>query len=329
VERGRSVFAANCARCHSTQPEPFENVDFRKTDASGMRVDWLGNERATPVSEVGTFPCRALHANHMEGHVWHEYGSETYRARAADPNLADASGGGRGYYRNVSLLGAWAHAPFMHNNAIGPELCGRPRNAVNDHYRSPYVDESGAPLGKDEAPPCVPYDPSVQGRFELYKASMESLLNPKSRVRKVSLLDEPIRLEVGLRMPRPEGKVEFAGLKLEFPAGIPASFFGNFQHKAFFGDLVLAKTRPDELTSRFVQRFGPGKGEQLAMEVRQMADEVVRRPERLVEVARPRLPTIKELYLSCSADGEADGHRFGESLPPEDKKALIAFLATL
>ena len=42
--------------------------------------------------------------------------------------------------------------------------------------------------------------------------------------------------------------------------------------------------------------------------------------------ARPRLLTV---YSSCTADIENEGHRFGEDLPDRDKKALIAFLATL
>ena len=36
-----------------------------------------------------------------------------------------------------------------------------------------------------------------------------------------------------------------------------------------------------------------------------------------------------QAYSSCTADVENDGHRFGEDLPDADKKALIAFLATL
>jgi hypothetical protein len=51
VERGRRVFAANCARCHSTQPEPFGNADFRRRGPEpGLRLDWLGNDQATRVS---------------------------------------------------------------------------------------------------------------------------------------------------------------------------------------------------------------------------------------------------------------------------------------
>jgi hypothetical protein len=132
VARGREVFATTCARCHSSIPESeggaFKNRDFRALDArTGLRRDWLGNDQATLVSGVGTNRCRALHSNHMAGHVWEEYGSETLRARAADPNVKEPAGGGRSYYRNISLVSAWAHAPFMHNNALGPEICGQPK----------------------------------------------------------------------------------------------------------------------------------------------------------------------------------------------------------
>jgi hypothetical protein len=41
------------------------------------------------------------------------------------------------------------------------------------------------------------------------------------------------------------------------------------------------------------------------------------------------LPLLGEVYSSCNAEIENDGHRFGEDLSPSDKKALIAFLATL
>ena len=146
VDRGRQVFAQNCARCHSTQDGPVEARDYHKeSQIAGVREDWLGNDQATPASEVGTYGCRALHSNHMTGHVWEEYASETYRSREPDTNLADKTGGGRGYYRNISLVDLWAHAPFLHNNAIGPELCGKPSDPNDEFYRSPYVDADGKP----------------------------------------------------------------------------------------------------------------------------------------------------------------------------------------
>jgi hypothetical protein len=175
----------------------------------------------------------------------------------------------------------------------------------------------------------VPYDPSVSGRLRLYRASMEALLNPGTRGRKVSLLDEPIRIDAGPRTLEAGREKKIFGLALEFPAGLPASTFGSFQHKAFVRDLVLARTDPAALRSGLVARFGASRAEKMAGEIRQMADELLKHPEGLLTIAKARLETIDALYLSCGGTSENDGHRFGESLAAADKKALIAFLATL
>jgi hypothetical protein len=68
VGRGQAVFADNCARCHSSIPESaggaFANRDFAAPNEEHprkVRADFLGNDQPTPVTEVGTFRCRALH----------------------------------------------------------------------------------------------------------------------------------------------------------------------------------------------------------------------------------------------------------------------------
>ena len=47
------------------------------------------------------------------------------------------------------------------------------------------------------------------------------------------------------------------------------------------------------------------------------------------EGSKKRPYLVKEIYSSCTADIENTGHRFGEDLSDDDKKALTAFLATL
>jgi hypothetical protein len=47
-----------------------------------------------------------------------------------------------------------------------------------------------------------------------------------------------------------------------------------------------------------------------------------------VDALRSR-PQLIEVYSSCNDLIENKGHRFGEDLPESDKKALVAFLATL
>jgi hypothetical protein len=329
VARGRVVFAESCARCHSSQAEPFTARDFREAPAEerdkGLRVDFLGNDRLTPVSEVGTYRSRALHSNHTAGHVWAEYASRTYHTRSPDANVREPSDGGRGYYRNISLLSVWAHAPFMHNNAIGPELCGVPGPA--DFYRSPYVDRNGTLLASP--PPCWAFDPSVKGRYELYKASMEELLNPRRRIPKMAVLHEDVVLDLGPRLWDGERERKLVGLQLKVPEGTPSWVLGNLLHKQLVVDLVLARTDPARLKAKYERRFGPAETERLAGALREMGDEIRRSPERLIEIARERMPLILTVYSTSRADIENDGHRFGEDLSERDKKALIAFLATL
>ncbi|HSD52820.1 MAG TPA: hypothetical protein VLC47_01575, partial [Burkholderiales bacterium] len=334
VARGREVFAGTCARCHSSVSESkggaFKNRDFRALDAeTGLRRDWLGNDQATPASEVGTYRCRALHSNHMTGHIWQEYGSETLRARAPDPNLKEPADGGRSYYRNISLLSLWAHAPFMHNNALGPEICGKPKNAENFFYRSPYVDrQTKALLPADKAPACWPYDPSVEGRFKLYVASMEELLNPGKRIPKITKFDVDVPLPVGLRTVEGGKEKEVLGMTVVLPRGMNSASLGNFDHKAFVRDLVELRLKPDALGARLADHLGADEAMKTIAELRTVSGELLKQPERPIETMR-RHPQLVEMYSSCTSEIENDGHRFGEGLSATDKKALIAFLATL
>ncbi len=331
VERGRGVFAENCARCHSSIPESeggvFKNRDFHAVDESHsrkIRKDFLGNDQATLVSEVKTFRCRALHSNHMAGHLYHEYGSETLRQRGMDPNVPEQDkfkDGGRGYYRNVSLVNAWAHAPFMHNNAIGPEICGKPANKENDFFRARYVDETGQLLA--EQPQCLRYDPSVSGRFELYKRSMEQLLNPKQRKPAKTFTDYDVIVDIGLRYW--DGKEEKPMFNMPsqivIPKGAHAGFLNGLLHKQFVGDMFLAKRHPDRLEAA-------GKKE-LASELTAIADALLANPSKFVDVFKDQREFIQKNYETCMEEIENGGHPFGEDLPDADKKALTAFLATL
>jgi hypothetical protein len=332
VARGQEVFAATCARCHSSIPETpggaFKNRDFRASGPNGMRADWMGSDVATLATEVGTDRCRALHSNHMTGHIWQEYGSETLRARPPDPNIKEPHDGGRGYYRNISLLSAWAHAPFMHNNAIGPELCGQPANKANDFYRSPYVDAGKKTLPPDKAPACWPYDPTVEGRFKLYVASMEDLLHPAQRVPKMARFDKDVRIALGPRTWDGSEESQVLGFTVVLPAGTSVAGMASFQHKELVNDLVAAKLRPAELEAKLVRQLGDAEGKQIAAELKAIIGEILKDPARLVDAVRSHLRLV-EIYSSCTADIENEGHRFGEDLPENDKKALIAFLATL
>ncbi|MDN5752593.1 MAG: hypothetical protein L0H15_04825 [Nitrosospira sp.] len=332
VMRGREVFADKCARCHSSIPElaggAFRSRDFRASGPTGMRADWLGSDQAVLASEVGTHRCRSLHSNHMTGRIWEEYGSETLRARPPDPNIREPHDGGRGYYRNISLLSLWAHAPFLHNNSVGPELCGNPANKTNDFYRSPYVDANKQALAAGEGPGCRAYDPSIEGRFNLYVASMQALLNPGQRVPKLPRFDKDVRLALGPRVWDGKEEGQVLGPTVVLPAGMSVGGVASFQHKAFLNDMILARLKPSAFNEKLVRQFGEMEGKRIAAELRSLAGRIAQEPHRMVEAIR-ELPHLVAIYSSCTAGVENEGHRFGEDLPDSDKKALIAFLATL
>jgi hypothetical protein len=330
VRRGKDVFAQTCARCHSSIPEkiggPFANRDFHAVNEKHprrVRADFLGNDESTPATEVGTFRCRALHSNHMAGRLYYEYGSDTLRSRKAVLDIPEQEAfknGGRGYLRNVSLVNAWATAPFMHNNAIGPELCGNPQNKKNDFTRARYVDEQGQLLAQQ--PACFAYDASVEGRFKLYVQAMYELLNPKTRGIKMTLTTDDIVVDLGLR--RWDGKEEralFGSGQMRIPQGTSAGFIGGLLHKNLIGDLYFAKRDPTLLEATGKKALVP--------ELQSIADELRKDPGQFVDVLKRKRAFLQANYQTCMQEVENDGHRFGEDLSDADKKALIAFMATL
>ena len=236
------------------------------------------------------------------------------------PERVELKDGGRGYYRNVSLINVWATAPFMHNNAIGPEICGQPANKGNDFHRARYVDSNGKLLEKQ--PDCLRYDPSGEGRFKLFKLSMADLLHPKDRGIKRTLTNSDLLIDVGIRPL--DGKIEkpLGGFgQVKIPAGSSAGFLNGVMHKQLVDDLFLAKRDPARLEAAGKKGLLPT--------LQAMADEILKQPSRFVDILREKRDFISANYETCSQEIENEGHRFGEDLSEADKKALTAFLATL
>lgn len=328
VEQGRAVFAETCARCHSSQSGPYDNTDFLAASAEDatLREDWLGNDEPTLASEVGTYTARAQHSNHMETRVWAQYASENVKARAADPNATEVmTGGGRGYYRNISLLSAWAHAPFMQNNAIGPELCGKDDGTKTDHYSSPYVDGDGKPLA--DPPECWAYDPSVEGRYELFKASMEDMLYPDRRTDKMFVLDHDVIIDVAPAIKI--GTLE-TGLSVSIAAGQPAVALNSLRYKDLIQDLVLLRRNEPKLDAKYAGILEPDELADLKQSLDAMVSELLAAEgHRVIEIISDRDHFIQRYYSNLHDRIENAGHRFGEDLTDREKQALTAFVATL
>lgn len=368
VARGQDLFARNCAQCHSSQnankndmsaAENFLGTDFFAKEVlengEELRTDWMGNDKSTRVDEVGTFRCRSLHSNHVRGQVWEQFASETVKNRApvVKGNRGQTIAGGRGYYRNISLLNAWAHAPFMHNNAIGPEICGNVPNRKLNMWRTT-VDGRQVDAGSKYT--CeAGLDPSIEGRLRLFDRSVDELLTPsQDRRKKVALMDEAIRFPLGL-------SVDFGSaitpLYLEFPLGMPVNQMTSLDIKGLSEDLMgavpvyrkwqaAAKDVRDAARQEFdkywIAKAGDEKiGRDLAQtslgtfEVFRGLASLRNQPQLDAYLSsvkndqNKRLQVYLKYYSNCDAHYENMGHDFGTQLSAEDKKALKAFLVTL
>lgn len=349
VEEGRKVFAKNCAQCHSSQNEnskanlsqnesSFENKDFFAMTTLGtgeiVRADWLGNDKSTSVEEVGTYKCRALHSNHMLGHVWEEFSSSTYKGlpSATTDTFGKPVTGGPGYYRNISLLNVWAHAPFGHSNAIGPEICGN----VDAGRQVLRTSVEGRQLDAKQKYQCdLKYDPSVMGRLKVYDMSMDEILTPSdNRRKKVTRIDVPIKFPLGVN-----------DMYLEFPKGMPLNLIANFDLKGFLYDFTYANYTLENSGQAAYDKYWQGKfkdnaaaGKELGAAVQeiikyfQSVGGIMNFAKQVKAQDVPSLKVIAKYYRTCEVKGEVEnaGHNFKTTeLSTEDKKALKAFMATL
>ena len=157
---------------------------------------------------------------------------------------------------------------------------------------------------------------------------MHQLLNPAARGTKITRFNFPVVLDFGPKLWDGKEEKQIVGLNLEIPAGTAAGLLGNFQHKLFVNDLVLAKKDRGALEKKLIEHLGDAEGKALASAMLETVNQIMKDPADMIATVGKH-PKILEAYSTCTADIENDGHRFGESLPPADKNALIAFLATM
>jgi RoxA-like, cytochrome c-like len=231
LRRGKLVFAEQCARCHSSKQPPATVSD------GSARIQWLrdavlsddflesnflSDDRRYPVTEIGTNVARALASNAIQGHIWDEFSSETYKSlppagelrglyNPLDPGAPlnfKLPGGGRGYYRTPSLVSIWATAPYLHNNSVG----------------------------------VFNKDPSVNGRMVAFLDGIEKLLWPERRSGIQSIPVTTTRSRIQL----------FSGPEIEVPANTPINVIARVDPRAL---PKLGQRSVDFLSWAFGERF--------------------------------------------------------------------------
>ena len=302
LNRGKLVFANNCAYCHSSKQPP-AGIDPESGDGKAwfrtavMQPDFLENnflstDKRYPLSKIQTNSARALGTNAMAGHIWDNFSSQTYKQLPL-PDEVDlynpfdetqpikfqpkTKHTGPGFYRVTSLVSVWSSAPFLHNNALG-KFTG---------------------------------DPSVAGRMEAYNDAAEKLLWPEKRLGKDSIWRTQNECNLHLRkefVPKPlQVFADKDGwLKLgPIPKGTPVNLLANLEPS--FGDLAALEVTLSKAL--------------LAIHAKNLSPE---------EARAELLKTVPQLLSAnkCPDFIEDEGHYFGTDLPDEDKRALIEYMKT-
>lgn len=334
LDRGKVVFAETCARCHSSkmpeQPKPAsggprlgekgcigkgyldcwndywkwtETPEYKAQmtrivqDPSFLKGNYLSNDARIPVTLLKTEICSSMASNAVEGHVWDNFASESYKSLPSVGQLQlfepvhkttttwEAPAGGRGYQRVPSLVSVWATAPFLHNNEIG----------------------------------MFTGDPSVQGRLHAFDDAIHKLLWPNTRGHfvhrsawstdlTVQTSALPTFESLGARL---LGLVDDGKIKVgPIPKGTPVNLIGNInagKNDPRVGLWTMLSTLK-KVARGLKEVQGKSEAETSA---------------RLAQLA----PDL--LKLSTCPDFEVDrGHEFGAELSDADKAALIEFLKT-
>jgi hypothetical protein len=319
LDRGKIVFAENCARCHSSKQPPGDPASPDGTNwfrAEVMKPDFftdnfLADERRHKVTDIGTNSTRAAATNATRNHIWDNFSSETYKnlppigkfvvenpwgpngqSEVSIPLSGEQNG--PGYYRPASLISLWSSAPFLHNNTVGTD---------------PML--------------LTPGDVSVDARMKAFQDGIEKMLWIKSRGKLVwtttakSYINIPLPYLPDLlqeAIKRHPDLVDQATQSLRIgpiPKGTPINLLSNTNLDP---GLILAVKRI-ELFDAIVDTLLKIKADKLNED---QATELMRRN------VVPKFMALNK----CPDFYEDKGHEFGKNLPITDKNALIELLKT-
>jgi len=357
LDRGKIVFAENCARCHSSKlPTPAAGLDpsgcngpgymqcfnrywaWTKTEdfKAQMRAivaapdfldgNYLSNETRVPVTLLQTNACSPLATNALAGNIWDNFSSATYKSL---PSVG-----------SITVHDPFTGAARPYAMPAGGRGYTRPPSLIALWSTAPYL--------LNNTVGAYNHDPSVAGRMRAFQSGIEQMLWPETRARDPLLGDTVpglidrttersyIRIPVGfvpdsLRLLRGPGNELLPDLIDTdgsitigpIPKGLPVN--------------LLANLRPLAESDNPIE-----KARHLARVVRLLVDlkQALRAlPENATDeqiMAEIRRSADSLLALNKCPDFVVNrGHYFGTSLLREepglsdaDKRALIEFLKT-
>ncbi len=379
LEQGKIVFAENCFVCHSSKRPPkaitdpidsvhqwkqgfkpreefisWARMEVQKTDF--LQDNYLSTDARVPITILGTNASRALQDNAKTGHIWQDFSSDDYKNTPSIGNIEvynpfsdqatkfEVPAGGPGFYRVPTLIGIWARAPFLHNNALGsyvadPSVGGR-MWAFDDAIRKMFWKgkrQGQRTIARTQKRSYLRLDPrfipvaieGVLGREDLL-VLQRPLLLPL-----LPLLGAMVLFRFGGRLKKKFSRVtmrvvailiflfavvlfplnHFAAGRMgalefgPFPAGTPINLLTNLDPHAPLGEVLFAMLKLKEVLGR-IDHEELSDSDGLDLLEKEVGSDLFR--------------------LSKSPDWIEDrGHYFAVNLSDSDKEALIAFLKTL
>jgi hypothetical protein len=183
----------------------------------------------------------------------------------------------------------------MHNNAIGPEICGKPANKDNDFHRARYAGADNKPAGRAARLPAL--RPERRWPFRALQALDARAAAPRRPRPQDDLTNADLLIDLGIRPL--EGKVEkpLGGFgQVKIPMGASAGFLNGLLHKQLIGDLFLAKRDPARLEAAGRKALVPT--------LQAIADEVLKNPARFVDILREQRDFLRQLRDLRPAGGK-------------------------
>ncbi len=357
LDRGKTVFAETCARCHSSKaPKPAAGLDptgcagpgylqcwnrywaWSKTDDYKRQIraivqapdfldgNFLSTEARVPVTLLQTNACSPLATNAIAGNIWDNFSSQSYKSLPSVGTIM-------------------VHDPFTgearpYRMPAGGRGYTRPPSLISVWSTAPFL------LNNSVGP--FEQDPSVAARMRVFDASIEQMLWPEKRAKDAVLGDKvpgvidrttarsSIHIPAGYvpdflraasgplhaivpRLVDADGGITIGPI----PAGVPVNLLANLQ--------PLAETsNPVERVAHYAR---------LARLLVQLKLDLLSLPPNATDdQLRAKFTNLRDQMLAlnkCPDFVVNRGHYFGTAMQTEeaplsdaDKHALIAFLKT-